>query len=208
MHSRRSYVLFGLIPILSFILFGARALANAPYAVTATNVTMPANRGNGTSQYTVSAIPMTGTLSVGCAYVGSQPENEAPICEPGGADVPIVAPMQVVAGQTVTGTFGFLPAGSPIPASLRRNSHSAGGLAMAGLLLLGFGLRRKVRVWLALVLMAAGSLAVVAGISACGGSSFNGTPGTYQYMITANNESGGTTPLGQGTSTTIYVTVP
>jgi hypothetical protein len=34
------------------------------------------------------------------------------------------------------------------------------------------------------------------------------TPGTYAYTISADNESGGVTPLGVATTTTIQVTVP
>ncbi|MGP8270046.1 MAG: hypothetical protein ACLQLH_08265 [Terracidiphilus sp.] len=208
MHSRRLFVLFGWIPAFSIGIFSVGALASTPeFAITATNVTMPMNRTLGFSQYKVTAIPMNGTLAVGCQYVGKEPAQDAPICNYG----PIVGPMQVDAGQTVTGTIGFYPAGSAVPAGLRRNGHAARGLALAGVLLLGFGLRRRVRMWLALMLIVAGSLSVVVGISACSGSSsggFNGTPGTYQYTITALNESGGVTPLGQATSTTIYVTVP
>jgi hypothetical protein len=34
------------------------------------------------------------------------------------------------------------------------------------------------------------------------------TPGTYPYTITAGNEANPNTPVGQGVSTTISVTVP
>jgi hypothetical protein len=163
MHSRRLFVLFVLFLAFSSSVFSVGALASTPeYAISATNVTMPTNGTRGYSQYTVSAIPMTGTLAVNCQYVGVQPVSEAPICGYG----PIVGPAQVDAGQTVTGSIGFLPAGSAVPTGLRRNRHAAGGLALAGVLLLGFGLRRRVRMWLALVLIVAGSLAVVAGVSA------------------------------------------
>jgi membrane-associated phospholipid phosphatase len=207
MRNRRlSLALFGLIFAFSISVFSVGALASTPeFAITATNVTVPANGSRGFSQYTVTAIPMNGTLAVSCEYVGMGPGLDAPICNYG----PVAAPMQVDAGQAVTGMIGFLPAGSAVPVRLRRNGHAAGGLALAGVLLLGFGLRRRVRRWLTLVLIIAGSLSVVAGISSCSASgSIYGTPGTYQYTIAADNESGGVAPLGQGTTTTIYVTVP
>jgi hypothetical protein len=57
-------------------------------------------------------------------------------------------------------------------------------------------------------LVAVGTFAGLAGISACGGNSNAMAPGTYQFNLTADNEAGGNVPLGQGVSTTISVTVP
>ncbi len=84
-----------------------------------------------------------------------------------------------------------------------------GGLALAGALLLGIGLRRGARNWLALALLGVGTLAGVAGISACsGGGGTNGmTPGTYEYAIVANFNLANTNLLIT-TNTTISVTVP
>jgi hypothetical protein len=186
---------------------GERALAaGAPvFAVTATNVTMPST-GNGSSQYTVTAIPSTGTLVVTCQYAGATTTAKIPNCSYG----PLVA-IPVTAGQTVTGTVYFYPYNSVVPLGQHRTrpgtSHvPAGGLALAGALLLGLGFRRRGWRWLSLCVFAAGALSV-AGITACGNS--NGmTPGTYPYTISADNEANPMTPLGQGVSTTIYVTVP
>lgn len=109
----------------------------------------------------------------------------------GGAAVPVVPPITLTANQVVTGTVPFYnfaaPCNSPCPVSLpRRGGHGpASGLALAGALLLGFGIRRRVARWLVLTLLAAGALASLAGISACGGNNNVMTPGTYAYTITA-----------------------
>jgi hypothetical protein len=204
MQYHRLVVCIGLILIASLGFSTPRALAaTPPFSITATNVTMPST-GPGITHYSVADIPLTGTLAVSCTYMGS-PEDKAPICNYG----PLRGPVQVTAGQTVTGTIDFYPYGSAIPAGLRRESYAPwGGLALAGMLLLGLGFRRGTRSRLLLTVLAAGFLAGVVGISACGGSSSLSTPGTYQYTISADNESGGVTPLGQGVSTVITVTVP
>ena len=187
--------------------FGATASAAAApeFAITATNVSMPAS-GLGFTHYTVTAVPMTGTLEVSCQYAGTNPEAKVPICTYG----PVHAPTPVNAGQTVTGMIYFYPSGSGIPAdSQRRGDAPVAGLALAGLLMLGIGVRRGARGWLALTMLLAGTLAGVVGISACDGGSMSGmTPGTYAYTLTAGNEASGNAPLGQGTTTTIIVTVP
>jgi hypothetical protein len=189
-----------------FALFGLRAIAaTSDFAITAANVNMPAS-GNGSSEYTVTAIPMTGSLTVTCQYSGAATVARIPNCTYG----PIEA-LPVTAGQTVTGTIDFLPYGSAVPLGLHRQAHAPGaGLALAGALLLGFGFRRRARGWFALVVLAVGTLAGVAGITACaGGSMVSMTPGTYQYTISAGNVPGGSNLLsGMSTSTTINVTIP
>ena len=203
MRSRQKVFLFASIPVLIFAFTGKPADA-VPYAVAATNVTMPA-MGLGTTQYTVTGIPMTGTLSVTCNSAGTETNLKIPTCTYGP-----LAEIPVTAGQTVTGTISFYPYGSAIPANLHRARPSfPAGVALAGALLLGLRLRRLSRTWLAASLLSISVLAGLAGIAACGGSSFsNMTPGTYQYAISAGNESGGATPLREGATTTISVTVP
>jgi hypothetical protein len=207
MQSRRLSVLFGSFLAVSCGFSGLRALAATPFAITATNVTMPST-GNGLSQYTVTGIPGTGTIGIVCQYSGTATEAKLPIC-------PMTPPVafQVVAGQTLTGPIAFYPYGAAIPAGLRRAPHRSGylpatGLALAGALMLGFGLRRRAWRWLTLTILAAGTLAGLAGISACGSNSGNGmTPGTYPYTVSANFGN----PLNnviQSVTTTISVTVP
>jgi hypothetical protein len=204
MQSRRLALLFAFLPLFSLVLCSEAALASAPYAISATNVTMPAT-GLGFTQYTVTGIPMTGTLSVTCQYAGTETDLKIPICTYG----PVHSLAPVTAGQMVTGTISFYPYGSAIPAGMHRPRRSlVGGLALMGALCAGFAWRRRARRWFT-VMVAATALVGLAAVNACAGGSLSSTtPATYQYTISADNESSGPTLLGQGVSTTISVTVP
>ena len=93
--------------------------------------------------------------------------------------------------------------GAPLP-----SGHlPAAGLALSGALLFGFGLRRRARRWLTLLLLAAGTLAGVGGISACVIVNVM-TSGTYQYTISADYAPSLQTPLSALVTTNIEVTVP
>jgi hypothetical protein len=87
---------------LGLIAAAVPALGSTEFSIAATNVTMPAS-GNGSTQYTVSGIPITGTLTVSCQYSGPATEANLPTCTYG----PVHAPEQVKAGQTLTGTILF-----------------------------------------------------------------------------------------------------
>lgn len=156
--------------------------ATAPPVLTATNVTMPSS-GNGSSEYTLTGIPDAGTVTIGCLFTGTVSTAKIPNCT---APFPII---NVTKGQTLTGSVPFYPFGAAVPVGLHRTTHRTGGLQMAGLtvaglLLLGLGYRRQARRWLALTMLAAGTLA--GAVSGCGGLSTAMTPGTYQYTITAS----------------------
>lgn len=179
------------------LIFAATAplqAATPPYAITATNVMMTRN-GTGTSQFNVTGIPSTGTLMVMCEYQGPVSATvKAPVCPDAGRVL-----FSVQAGGSQSGTIQFVPPNMAVPASA-----PVAGAALAGVLLLGLGGWRKGRSRLALLLVC---VAILAGVSACGGSSNSMTPGSYPFAISANNESNPNTPLGMGTSTTITVTV-
>ncbi len=186
-----------------FSILAPHAGAASSYAIAATNVTMPTS-GLGFTHYTVSGIPMNGTLSVTCKYAGTNTAAKVPICTYG----PLVEPGPVVAGQTVTGTIDFYPYGSAVPADIQGRNHAPmTGMPLALGLLIGLGLLRKARRGVVLTVFAFAALTGIAGISGCGGNPNGTTPGTYQYTISADNESGGNAPLGAGASTTISVTV-
>jgi hypothetical protein len=73
---------------------------------------------------------------------------------------------------------------------------------------LGFGFRRRAARWLTLTLLAVGTLAGFAGISACGGNSSNNsvaTPGTYVYTFTAADMNSNS---HVSVTTSVSVTVP
>lgn len=190
--------------------WGAAAWADgAPaFTVSAASVTMP-SRALGSSAYTVSGIPEPGTLVVTCGYPlagGAGAANlKIPTCSYG----PILA-IPVTPGQTVTGMISFYPYGSAVPLSLQgRGSGPAGGLAVAGALLAGLGLRRLKRRWAALSLLALGGLAALAATSGCVAPPFDQmTPGTYPYVIKAVVSPTNTLNPTVVASTTIQVTVP
>jgi hypothetical protein len=85
-----------------------------------------------------------------------------------------------------------------------RGGHGlAPGLALAGALLLGFGFRRRAVRWHTLTMLAVGTLADLAGISACGANNDVVTPGTYAYTITATDVN-----TSVSVTTSVDVTVP
>jgi hypothetical protein len=204
-------VLAGSLLAVSLGLSGAFAQTATPYAITATNVTMPTT-GYGNSQYTVSGIPGAGTVTISCAYSGPTTVAKIPqYCGPVGAPgIPVPAGETTFSGDILFVPFGQIPPpgmgklnGAPLP-----SSHlPAAGLALSGALMLGFGLRRRARRWLTLVLLAAGTLAGMTGISGCIANSPM-TPGTYQYTITADWTSSSPAILSAQTTTNIEVTVP
>lgn len=183
------------------------AVPATTFAITATNVTMP-HSGLGVSHYKVTGIPFDGTMTIACQYSGKDKSARIPTCTYG----PLVA-IPVKQGQTVTGEEFFYPWGSAIPldqqgAIHRFPSGQLAGLWLAGVLLIGAGLRPKARRWLTVGMLAAGSLAASAGLSGCIWGPGGMTPGTYPYTISANVEANPVVPLGRGVSTTISVTVP
>jgi len=75
---------------------------------------------------------------------------------------------------------------------------------LAGALLAGLGFRRRKARRFALMRLAAGMLAGMAGIGACGGGSSNTlTPGVWPFTVTATD-----TSTFETVSATISVTVP
>jgi len=198
----------GFILILSAAAVVAPKALAASYAITATNVTMPAvtvvtSSGGvtsislGSSQFTVTGIPGAGTLFISCQYSGPATQARIPqACGPVGP-----GSFPVPANQTTfTGTVYFVPYGNTIPSLGQLHSAPApfaplpvSGMVLAGTLTLGFGFRRRTHRWLAQVAVVIGALAVLAGLSACGGSSNRMTPGAYQYTISSSYTPGQTT---------------
>ncbi|MGP8251720.1 MAG: hypothetical protein ACLQHF_06770 [Terracidiphilus sp.] len=177
MRFRRWISIPGLAVVFAFFPspFTARAGASTPFAITATNVTMPAS-GNGSSSYTVAGIPLTGTLGITCQYSGPTTEAKIPTCTYG----PLTA-IPVNEGQTVTGTVYFYPYGSAVPLDRQQTGRSGSPMAvlsLAGALLFGFGFRRRFRRNSLALLLAICTLVILPAISACGGNGNGMTPGT------------------------------
>ncbi len=189
--------------------------ATPGFTITTTNVTMSSSgsNGSGSSSFTLTSVDgYTGSVSVGCNPPTPPTGVTVPYCgngvpEPGA--IPVQPPITLTADEVVTGTISFynspLPCSSPCPVSLpRRGGHGlAPSLALAGVLLLGFGFRRRAARWLTLTLLAMGALAGLAGISACGGNKSVVTPGTYAYTVAARDVNTSAT-----VSTSLNVTVP
>jgi hypothetical protein len=205
MQRHRLLLLSGLLLTAICGLTGARALAASGPTITATGLTMPSS-GNGSSSYTITGIPGAGTVIMNCLFTGTITEAKIPFCEGG----PVVS-IPVTAGQTLTGTVTFYPYGTIVPVRLHRSPRTnclpAAGLALAGVLMLGFGLRRKSPRWVVAILFAVGALVGASGISGCGGLSKSMTPGTYQYTIVATYQDTATPILSAIMETNIEVAV-
>jgi hypothetical protein len=207
MRFRRRISIPALAVVLAFFSFAftPRAGASTPFAITATNVTMPAS-GDGASSFSVTGIPLTGTLIMSCQYSGSQTAKlKIPYCDGGP-----VASIPVTAGETYTGTWYFTPWNSVEPVNGHRTGRKGSStaiLSLAGAMLFGLGFRRRFRHSLLALLIALCAFAILPVISACGNGS-GMTPGTYPYTLTAANQVPDTSPPVQIVTTTISVTVP
>lgn len=168
--------------------FHPAAAAAQSFTVTATNVAMPANGAVSASQITLTSVGgYEGSIYVDCRYAGSPTTANLPICS--GYTMP--SSFQLTANQTVTVVRPFYPYGAIIPVRLPVAPHGKShaplaGLVLACVFLLSRRLRRSGARWLALLLLAA---VTMAGISACGGASpmVPGTPGIYTYAITGTD---------------------
>jgi hypothetical protein len=210
MRSYRLLVLLGLFMALSSVFPGSRALAATPgFTLAATNVTMSSSgsAGSGASSFTLTSVNgYTGTVGILCGAPTPPAGVKVPVCTGGGPAILIIETL--AANQVVSGTIGFnnsVAPCNPCPVNLpRRPDHGLGqGVELAGALLFAFGFRRRAARWLTLAFFAVGALAVLAGISACGGNNNGATPGTYAYTITAMDITTDAT-----VSTSINVTVP
>lgn len=211
MHRFRLLVLFGFLLTSNLAVADSPALAAAPqFTLTATNATMSSSGSNGTgsSTFTLTSVnSYAGTIYIGCVPPTPPSGVKVPYCDLSAG--PARPPVTLTANQAVTGTLSLVNAPVPCtdvcPVSLpRQRSHGlAPSLALAGMLLFCFGIRRRPTRWLTLTLLAAGALAGLTSISACGGNSSVVTPGTYAYTVSATDES-----TSVSVSTTINVTVP
>lgn len=209
MQDHRFFALLGLFLASLFGFSSQCALASGTpsFTISATNATMPTS-GSGSIPWTLTSVNgYTGTLQVNCNAENPPTGAKLPLC--GGSVAPVL--YTLTANQVLNGSLALLaspvPCSNPCPVSMtlpHRPGHGgAAGLALA-VLLLGFGFRRRTARWLTLALFAVGTLAGLAGISACGGSSRSTlTPGVWQYTVMATD-----TTTDEQVSTTVNVTVP
>jgi hypothetical protein len=211
MQHRRTFLVAAGLLALPGVFSVTNALAATPsFTFAATNVTMPNNTssGVGSSSFTLTSVNgFAGTVGINCSAPTPPAGVTVPVCDLGAL---AYQPYTLAANQVVTGSVTFYnsrPPCNPCPVSLpRREGHwPASGLALAGALLMGFGFRRRTARWLTLTLLAAGTLAGLAGISACGGNKSAVTPGTYAYTITAAELDTSASP---SVTISVNVTVP
>jgi hypothetical protein len=209
MHSYRLVAFLGMFFAGSLGFYGSPALAATPsFTITTTPVTMSSTTasGQGSSTFTLTSVNgYAGTIGIGCGNLYPPSGAKAPLCDFGGPAYP--AAYTLTANQVMTGSILFLnthPPCNPCPVSLpRHEGHGlSSGLALAGALLFGVGLRRRTARWLTMTLFAVGALAGLVGISACSDGSVV-TPGTYVYTIAAMDMNTNVT-----VTTSIDVTVP
>jgi len=165
--------------------------------------------GTGSSAFTLTSVNgYVGTVGVNCSNLDPPAGVNVPICDFGGPAFPVS--YTLTANQVMTGSILFLNSQPPCkdgvcPVSLphRGARRLAQGLTLAGALLFGFGFRRRAARWLTLTLLAVGTLAGLATISACGGNNNAVTPGTYAYTIMAKDLT-----TNASVTTLVNVTVP
>lgn len=199
MNNRRLVCLFVLILIFGFS--GPPARAAAPgFSITASNTTLNPN-GTGKAAYTLTSLNgFTGQVAVTCDILDLPAGAKVPFCGGG----PLIA-YTLTANETVSGSMEFYTNAIPVAVSQTRRPRlvPGAGLALAGALLFGFGLRRRARGWLMLTLLAVSAMAGFAGVSACNASENGLTPGTYLYAMYATD-----TSTSAQVSSTFNVTVP
>ena len=224
----RLLVLGGLALVVSCASIEAGEVDVTPFAIKATDLTMPSHTvvdtsdgvtgfHTGSSEITVTGIPDDGTLAIRCWYSG--PATQAKIPQQcGTVGLPPVRP--VTGGKTFYGAVSFVPYGKlrvpgvdgflqPRRAPTVSGHPAAVALALAGALMFGFGFRRSRLRWLALIVFVA---CVLAGAleSSARGKEFKFppmTPGAYQYTIAAGFVAESDATLRKSASTNVTLTV-
>jgi hypothetical protein len=188
MQRSRLLALFGFLLASSLAASGSFAVPVMPhFNIAATDATISSSGSDGTGHTTFTLTSVDGytrTVQLTCDPPTPPMGVTIPYCGGG----PVIPPYTLTANQVVTGSIGLYNRPVPAPVNLpRRRGHGlTQGLALAGALLFGFGFRRRPTRWFTLTLLAIGTLASLAGISACGGSNSSVvTPGTYAYTISA-----------------------
>jgi hypothetical protein len=204
MEKRKAFVSLAVFLMLGLGIYGAPARAAVPsFTISATNVTMSSSGSNGTGSSTVTLTSVNG-------YAGTVIVNCEPTSAPAGAKLPYCGGSTTPVGYTmnpsgvVTGSLPLfnVPVPRPLSRSIRPAHAGPAGLALAGVVLLGLGFRRRFSRWILLGLFTVGAIAGLGAIGGCGGSNSVVTSGTYTYTVTATD----TNKLAA--STTIEVTVP
>jgi len=212
MTGKKALIFVALLLAFAFDSGWVKAQTAAPgFTVTASDTSMPSG-GFGFIPFTLAAVNgYTGPVAVGCT----------PQTPPAGANIPTCNAPEPY-GTGFNGVTVSLSAQAPVanqsieiyalPASMagrwlsRLEQNGAAGPAVAGMLMLGLGFRRRRSRWSRRLLPIAALLIGLMGIGACGSpipAAPTLTPGVYTYTVWAT---GVTAPFSA--STTVTVTVP
>ncbi len=207
MSARRMLLLFATIFAIGYGFADTRAVAATPsFTFTASNATMSTD-GSGSVSWTLTSVDgYAGTFSINCTATSTPVGAKLPVC----GESAVAQAYTLTANGTVQGTIGLSatfcstsnPSACPVKLDRKRPGFGA-GFALAGALLLGLGFRRRRVRSFTFMLLAAGMLAGIVGITSCSGGSNTLTPGVWPYTVTATDLS-----TGDYTSTSITVTVP
>jgi len=180
------------------------------FDISAKNVTMAADNSktcfsNGECEYAYGAGMVTITSVDG--YTGSPLLSCNAVNPPAGAVIPSCfqqgLTLQVSPGQPIQESLMLVPPGDPLPPEPASSAlgKGMGGFALAGVLALGFGVRRRAR-WMARLLAAVAMVCACSAPSACGGGGNTMTPGTYTYSVVGQDN---TTSTSANTTFTLTI---
>ena len=183
--------------------------ATPHFTIAASNATMPSS-GSGAIPFTLtSVVGFAGSVAVTCTAPTVNAGVQIPLCEDGGSGaIPANPPIVLTANGTATGiapleAIEYANSAKDVGGTKLRGHGGAVSWALAGLLMLGVGLRRRRR--LSGLLMAVGITIGLTVVSGCGGPATL-TPGVYTYTLNAFESNINNPALN--VSTTVQVTVP
>ena len=206
---KRNTALTCLVSLLTLGLGAGRAqtpVATPSFTISASNITMPSN-GTGSIPFTLTSVNgFVGTVHVTCVSPNPPVGVREPYCD---NPAPAVASAYVLtANATATGSSVIL-ASAPLPTTVMLNLPKHGERApwaLAGALMLGFGIKRRKSRRSTRLLPVLGMLIGLTGIGISGcGSPKTLTPGIYAYTLNASYVQNNTS---LSASTTVNVTVP
>ncbi len=184
MPNRRMFVCLSALLLFAAGLAGAQTTPT--FTLSASNTTMPAS-GVGSIPFTLTSVDgFYGNVIMSCTPPNEPTGVTLPLCGFGG---PVIV-VALDANATVKENIELL-ASAPVPEPVKldlRKHRGGSGLALAGAVMLGFGVGRRRVSRLGRVFLACGLLFGLTAIGACGGSQKTLTPGIYTYTLSASGQ--------------------